>query len=122
MEVKVSPSGNELMAAWREGSHDNLVFAVALAGWAGRKRHPRPTGQDAYWLNPAVMGFPRSRQVFTFERRVAGVGHVCPILGSVRGGEFVRRLQGLGRQRGVEVRRLPIGAREPTDFSLMDRT
>ena len=47
------------MAAWREGSHDDQVFAVALACWAGRKRHPRPTGQDAYWLNPAIMGFPK---------------------------------------------------------------
>lgn len=31
-------------------------------------------------------------------------GHFCPILGRVRGNEFVRCIQVLGRGRGVEVR------------------
>jgi hypothetical protein len=25
------------MAAWRDGPHDDLIFAVALAGWVGEK-------------------------------------------------------------------------------------
>ena len=31
-------------------------------------------------------------------------GHFCPTLSSVRGSEFVRRVQALGRVRGVTVR------------------
>ena len=30
-------------------------------------------------------------------------GHFCPTLSSVRGNEFVRRIQALGKERGVEV-------------------
>ena len=33
MRVKVTPAGNEQFGAWREGEHDDLVFAVALACW-----------------------------------------------------------------------------------------
>ena len=33
MRVKVTSSGNEQFGAWREGTHDDLVFAVALACW-----------------------------------------------------------------------------------------
>jgi len=52
MEVKVSPSGNEQMAAWREGTHDDLVFAVALACWSARKAFPRPTrDHEKWWVN-----------------------------------------------------------------------
>jgi hypothetical protein len=40
MEVKVSPAGNEQYAAWREGTHDDLVFAVALAYWSAGKASP----------------------------------------------------------------------------------
>ena len=31
-------------------------------------------------------------------------GHFCPTLGRVRDNEFVRRIQALGKERGVEVR------------------
>ena len=37
MRVKITPSGNEQYGAWREGEHDDLVLAVALAGWGARK-------------------------------------------------------------------------------------
>src|ERR1035441_9177845 len=37
MEVKVSAAGNEQYAAWREGPHDDLVFAAALAYWSAQK-------------------------------------------------------------------------------------
>jgi hypothetical protein len=31
------------------------------------------------------------------------LGHLCPTPGSVRGNEFVRRIQALGKERGVKV-------------------
>jgi hypothetical protein len=37
MEVKVSSAGREQFGAWREGTHDDLVFAVALACWGSKK-------------------------------------------------------------------------------------
>ena len=50
MRVKVTPSGNEQFAAWREGEHDDLVFAVALGYWALKKVYPVPiSGDDRYW-------------------------------------------------------------------------
>ena len=49
MRVKISTSGNEQFGAWREGEHDDLVLAVALACWGVRKMYPNaPTGEDAY--------------------------------------------------------------------------
>ena len=38
IQVRVSASGNEQFGAWREGTHDDLVFAVALAVWGTRLR------------------------------------------------------------------------------------
>jgi hypothetical protein len=37
MRVKLSSSGNEQFGAWREGTHDDMVFAVALACWGVEK-------------------------------------------------------------------------------------
>jgi hypothetical protein len=34
MEVRVTTAGNEQFGAWREGAHDDLVFALALSCWA----------------------------------------------------------------------------------------
>ena len=52
VEVKVSPAGNEQYAAWREGTHDDLVFAVALAYWSAQKAYPNgPQGNDRWWTN-----------------------------------------------------------------------
>jgi hypothetical protein len=31
--VKITAAANETFAAWREGAHDDLVLAVALACW-----------------------------------------------------------------------------------------
>lgn len=39
--VKISDAGHDSYAAWREGEHDDLVLAVALAAWyaeRGRKK------------------------------------------------------------------------------------
>ncbi len=40
MQVKVTTGGHEQYGAWREGTHDDLVFAVALACWAAKKVYP----------------------------------------------------------------------------------
>ncbi len=37
MEVRVTAAGHEQFGAWREGTHDDLVFGVALACWCARK-------------------------------------------------------------------------------------
>jgi hypothetical protein len=34
-QVKVTPSANEVFGTWREGQHDDLVLAVAMAAWLG---------------------------------------------------------------------------------------
>ena len=39
--VKITPAANEVFGAWREGQHDDLVLAVALACWWA-ERGPRP--------------------------------------------------------------------------------
>jgi hypothetical protein len=36
-EVKITDSANDTYGAWREGTHDDLVLAVALALWVGKK-------------------------------------------------------------------------------------
>jgi hypothetical protein len=46
MEVKVTSAGREQFGAWREGTHDDLVFAVALACWGARKACPDPKRGD----------------------------------------------------------------------------
>ena len=52
MEVRVSPAGNEQYAAWREGKHDDLVFAVALAYWSAQKAYPgEEQGDERWWRN-----------------------------------------------------------------------
>lgn len=50
MRVKQTPGGHEQFGAWREGEHDDLVFAVALAQWAAHKAYPRRvSGDDGIW-------------------------------------------------------------------------
>ena len=49
MRVKVTPAGHEQYGAWREGTHDDLVFAVALACWAAKKVQPNPPAGDGVW-------------------------------------------------------------------------
>jgi hypothetical protein len=41
--VKITEAANDTYAAWREGMHDDLVLAVALACWAAT--HPSLNGQ-----------------------------------------------------------------------------
>jgi hypothetical protein len=39
-QVKITAAANEAFGAWREGQHDDLVLAVALAAWAGERGLP----------------------------------------------------------------------------------
>lgn len=36
-QVKITDAANDVYGAWRDGAHDDLVLAVALALWAGRR-------------------------------------------------------------------------------------
>lgn len=42
MRMKLTASANETYEAWRQGQHDDLVFALALACWRAKKMEPRP--------------------------------------------------------------------------------
>jgi hypothetical protein len=46
MRTRVTPEGNSQYGAWREGSHDDLALAVALACWRA-KGDERPVGEVA---------------------------------------------------------------------------
>jgi hypothetical protein len=37
-QVKITPAANEVFGAWREGLHDVLVLAVAIAIWQAERR------------------------------------------------------------------------------------
>ena len=50
MQVRVSVAGREQFGAWREGEHDDLVLAVAMACWGVKKMYPKELeGEDAYF-------------------------------------------------------------------------
>jgi len=52
MQVKISLAGHEQYAVWREGTHDDLVFAVALACWNHQNMYPDdPAGGEQWWTN-----------------------------------------------------------------------
>ena len=60
MRVKVTLAGNEQYGAWREGTHDDLVLAVALACWGLEKVYPSPpNGKPAYCTFPVPFEQPR---------------------------------------------------------------
>jgi hypothetical protein len=50
--VKITPACHETFGAWREGLHDDLVLAVAIAVWEGERCRPTPAGE------PMVLGTP----------------------------------------------------------------
>ncbi len=58
--VKITAAANETFGAWREGQHDDLVIAVALACWLA-EREPR-WGPDAIksgsWGGPSFDNAP----------------------------------------------------------------
>ena len=52
MQVKVTDEGREQYGAWRAGTHDDLVFAVALACWGAGEVYPKARpGQELWWTN-----------------------------------------------------------------------
>jgi hypothetical protein len=52
MEVRVTQGGREQYGAWREETHDDLVFAVALAYWSAQKAYPgEAEGDERWWRN-----------------------------------------------------------------------
>jgi hypothetical protein len=50
--VKITLACNETFGAWREGAHDDLVLAVAIAVWEGERFQPTPSGE------PFILGTP----------------------------------------------------------------
>ena len=64
MQVKITLSGQEQYAAWREGTHDDLVFAVALACWNAQNMYPNdPAGGEQWWTNQHQADAARLRVV-----------------------------------------------------------
>jgi hypothetical protein len=54
-QVKITAAANETFGVWREGTHDDLVLAVALACWWA-ERHPR-WGPDSIGVGgPSAIG------------------------------------------------------------------
>jgi hypothetical protein len=45
-QVKITEAANETFGAWREGVHDDLVLAIAVAAWTG-ERHGIPAYPQA---------------------------------------------------------------------------
>jgi hypothetical protein len=43
-QVKITASANETFGAWREGTHDDLVLALACAAWVGERVPIRKLG------------------------------------------------------------------------------
>src|SRR5215210_417342 len=66
--VKISLSGRDSYGAgeeWRDGAHDDLVLAVALAAWYGENAPTPPMGVVALGaarVKPAQLGFGGSRR------------------------------------------------------------
>ncbi len=40
-QMKITAAANDVYGAWREGAHDDLVLAVALACWWAERPRPR---------------------------------------------------------------------------------
>ena len=40
-KIKITAAANDTYGAWREGEHDDLIFAVMLASWAAQRIKPR---------------------------------------------------------------------------------
>ena len=71
MRVRQTPAGHEQYGAWREGEHDDLVFAVALAHW-GAKSVASVSSKAAATTSITLRGFlpARSAAIRTLESRM----------------------------------------------------
>jgi hypothetical protein len=53
--ARITPTGHEeLSAPWREGSHDDVLFAVSLCTWYGERRPPAAAEEG-----PVILTAPR---------------------------------------------------------------
>jgi hypothetical protein len=59
--VKVTAAANETFGAWRDGQHDDLVLAVALACWLAERFHPSGSGW-AEWAKAQARVHDRLRR------------------------------------------------------------
>jgi hypothetical protein len=50
MERRLTAGGREQFGTWRQGAHDDLVFAVALACWGVQEAH---CWSETHWFNRA---------------------------------------------------------------------
>jgi len=48
-QVKITTAANETFGVWREGQHDDLVLAVALACWWAERCPPLGNVNDLNW-------------------------------------------------------------------------
>lgn len=50
MRMKINSNEHVNYEAWRQGQHDDLVFALALACWRARRSEPQPLGSNKQLL------------------------------------------------------------------------
>jgi hypothetical protein len=67
-QVKITASANETFGAWRQGSHDDLVLALALSAWVAEKQIGPNTGPLVCW--------PRKESVDLAEDKVACIQRI----------------------------------------------
>ena len=90
MEVRQSENGHEKIGACREGAHDDLVLAVALAVWHARKRKKSGWGRTLLvWVRLSrALAFmlrcgPRDHELLVTERD-HWIDSCCPPRGQIR--------------------------------------
>ena len=49
-QVKITNAANDTYGAWREGTHDDLVLAVAMAAWWAERRGQPQRAQSTSWV------------------------------------------------------------------------
>lgn len=57
-QVKITLAANETFGNWREGQHDDLVLAVALASWWGERNPPAFDGMFSYGGGSVIADAP----------------------------------------------------------------
>jgi hypothetical protein len=74
-QLKITAAANEVFGVWREGQHDDLVLALALACWWSERVPPFeaptviPTPPRQEWMERMVSGRSLAQQCGLFGRR-----------------------------------------------------